>query len=146
MTWLAVRALRARNRVLSSVGLVLSSLVALSCILVIGLAFVGFYKINFPSNRATATNVRVAGTLEQVARGARFAEVCGVCHSPNGKPPLIGHDFWEGGQPPQTLFAANLTSAGEIRGLVGRRNHPRDSRRCAQGRTRARDYAVGGFS
>ena len=114
-TWLALRARRARNRVAKWVGLVLSSLFTLACSLVIGVALVGFYRLNFPPHRPTATDIKVAGTPDQVARGARFGVYCPLCHSPTGKAPLVGQSFSKGGPPVGTLYASNLTPAGEIK-------------------------------
>ena len=114
-TWLAMRARRAKNGVLKWVGLVLSSLLTLACSLVIGVALVGFYRINFPRHRLTVTDIKVAGTPDQVARGAKFGVFCPLCHSPDGKAPLVGQDFSKGGPPVGTLYGANLTPAGEIK-------------------------------
>jgi mono/diheme cytochrome c family protein len=114
-TWLARRARRADNRVVKWVGLLLSSLLALACTLVIGVALVGFYRINFPRHRPAVADIRVAGTPDQVARGARFASFCALCHSPNADVPLVGQNFTRGGPPVGTLYATNLTPAGEIK-------------------------------
>jgi mono/diheme cytochrome c family protein len=114
-TWLATRAWRANHRVVKWVGLALSSLLALACVLVIGVALVGFYKINFPRHRPTVADMKVAGTPDQVARGAKFGAFCALCHSPNAEVPLVGRNFSEGGPPVGTLYAANLTPAGEIK-------------------------------
>ena len=114
-TWLAMRAGRANNRGVKWIGLSLSSLLALACTLMISVALVGFYKLNFPPHRPTVTDVRVAGTPEQVARGARFGAFCALCHSPNDKPPLVGRNLFEGGATFGTMYAANLTPAGEIK-------------------------------
>jgi mono/diheme cytochrome c family protein len=112
--WLALRARRARNRVLKWAGLVVATLFALACIGAVGVTLVGFYRINFPPNRRASTDLRVAGTPDQVARGARFAEYCALCHSPDGRTPLVGSNFARGGPPMGTLWASNLTPAGEI--------------------------------
>lgn len=114
-TWLAMRARRANHRLVKWVGLVLSSLLTLACTLVLGVALVGFYKINFPLHRPALTDVRVAGTPDQIARGARFGVFCALCHSPNANVPLVGENFSQGGPPVGTLYAANLTPAGEIK-------------------------------
>ena len=114
-TWLALRARRARNRVVKWVGLVLSSLLAAACALVVAVALVGFYKINFPPHRPAVADIKVAGTPDQVARGEKFAAFCALCHSPNADVPLVGQNFGKGGPPIGTLYAANLTSAGEIK-------------------------------
>ena len=114
-TWLATRARRANRRLVKWVGLVLSSVLTLACTLAIGLALVGFYKINFPPHRPAVTELRVAGTPDQVARGARFGAFCALCHSPNANVPLVGADFTRGGPPIGTMYATNLTPAGEIK-------------------------------
>src|SRR6476659_5602951 len=114
--WLTRRSWRARNRIVKWVGVVPSGLFALIFSLAICLVLVGFYKINFPPSRPPVTEIKVASTPDQLARGARFGGLCAGCHSPNGKPPLVGVNFFEGGGPPfGTLYAANLTPAGEIR-------------------------------
>ncbi len=114
-TWVATRARRDNRRLVKWVGLVLSSVITLACTLAIGVALVGFYKINFPPHRPAVTELRVAGTPDQVARGARFGAFCALCHSPNANVPLVGADFTRGGPPVGTMFATNLTPAGEIK-------------------------------
>ena len=71
--WLALRARRARHRVVKCVGLVLSSLIALVGSLATGVALVGFYRLNDPPSLPKVTDIKVAGTPDQVARGARFS-------------------------------------------------------------------------
>jgi mono/diheme cytochrome c family protein len=112
-TWVALRARRAQNRVVKWTGLILSTLVTLACTAAVGIALAGFYRINFPPYRR-ATDIRVAGTPDQIARGARFGAFCAGCHSPDGKPPLIGNNFATDGPPMGVLWASNLTRAGEI--------------------------------
>ncbi len=113
-TWLALRARRARKRVVKWVGLGLSSLIALAGIVAVGVALRGFYRVNFPPYRGIVPDIHVAGTPDQVARGARFGAFCAGCHSTGGKPPLVGQNFTAGGPPFGTLWAPNLTPAGEI--------------------------------
>lgn len=111
--WLAARAWRAERAALKWVGLVLSGLLAVCFALALGVALVGFYKLNVAPYRNTVAAVAVAGTPEQVARGARFAGICAGCHSAKEKPPLAGRIFTiDGGG---VLAAANLTPAGEIK-------------------------------
>ena len=114
-TWLAIRARRATNRILKWVGLVFSSILTVLCTVVLAVVLVGFYKFNFPPSRPPVIEVQLARTPDQVARGARFAAYCPFCHSPTGKVPLIGQNFSEGGPPIGTLYASNLTPAGEIK-------------------------------
>jgi mono/diheme cytochrome c family protein len=113
-TWLALRARRAQNQVGKWVGLILSSLLATIATLAFGIALVGFYRINFPPHSPAVMDLKVAGTPEQVARGARFGALCAACHSPDGNVPLVGQDFFKEGAPFGTLYAPNLTPAGEI--------------------------------
>jgi mono/diheme cytochrome c family protein len=113
-TWLALRARHAQNRVVKWAGLILSGVVTLACTVALGVTLVGFYRINFPPYRRTVTDIRVVGTPDQVARGARFGVYCAGCHSPDGKAPLVGSNFSLGGPPFGTLWAPNLTRAGEI--------------------------------
>jgi mono/diheme cytochrome c family protein len=113
-TWLALRARQAHNRVVKWAGLVVSSVVALACAAALAVTLVGFYRINFPPYKRAVTDIRVAGTPDQVARGARFGAFCAGCHSPDGKAPLVGSNFATGGPPLGTLWASNLTRAGEI--------------------------------
>ena len=39
------------------------------------IAIVGFYLINFPPNRLTVADIKVAGNQTRCARGARFGAV-----------------------------------------------------------------------
>ena len=114
-TWRAMRVRRANNRLVKWVGLVLSSLLAVAATLAIAVVLVGFYRLNFPPHRPTVTALRVAGTPDQVVWGARFGAACAGCHAPNGKVPLVGQNFLQGGPPAGTMYAANLTPAGEIK-------------------------------
>ena len=98
-TWLATRAKRAQNRVAKWVGLVLSSLLATIATLAVGVALIGFGKLNFPPHQPAVTDLKVAGSPEQVARGARFGELCAASHSPDGNVPLAGQDFFKEGPP-----------------------------------------------
>jgi mono/diheme cytochrome c family protein len=113
--WLVIRARRAGNRLVNWVGVGLGSLLTVVSALAVGVALIGFYKINFPPRRPAVADIRVAGTPDQVARGARLALVCAGCHSPNGQLPLIGQNFMQDGPPAGTMYAANLTPAGEIK-------------------------------
>jgi mono/diheme cytochrome c family protein len=112
--WLARRSRRAEPPVVKWTGVVLSSLVALIGSVAVVLTVIGFYRINVPSTRGAVPQIKVAGTPEQIARGARFGTFCGQCHSPNGQPPFVGSNFAAEGPPVGTLWAPNLTPAGEI--------------------------------
>jgi len=112
--WLAVKATRAPNRIVKWAGGILAGLVAVTAIVALGVTLVGFYRINYPPNRRPASDTKVAGTAEQVARGARFGSWCAGCHGLEGKLPLVGMNFAAEGPPFGTLWTSNLTPAGEI--------------------------------
>lgn len=114
-TWLAVKAWRAGHRAVKWIGLVLTGLVTSVSTLAFGAALIGFYRISFPLRQPAAASLKVAGTPDQVARGARFGHLCAGCHSPDSKPPLVGQNFFTEGPPFGTLYAPNLTPAGEIK-------------------------------
>jgi mono/diheme cytochrome c family protein len=80
----------------------------------LAVTLIGFYRINFPPYQRADPDIKVAGSPEQIARGARFGAFCAQCHSPDGKLPLVGRNFGEDGPPFGTLWAPNLTRAGEI--------------------------------
>jgi cytochrome c553 len=116
--WLAKRAWGSKRKILKWVGIVLASLMTLILAVVTVVAAIGVYKTSAPQGNAVAA-ITVAGTTDQIARGAKFAALCAGCHSTTGKPPLDGSkdDFLSGpGAPPVgTLYAPNLTPAGEIK-------------------------------
>jgi mono/diheme cytochrome c family protein len=111
--WLATRARRAKLLLLKWGGMVVSGLLTLLLTAAFLVASVGFYRLTAPPQKYSVPEVKVAATPEQVARGERFAVMCPLCHSPDGKPPLVGQDFGKG-SPIGTLYAPNLTPAGEI--------------------------------
>lgn len=112
--WLATRAKSANHPMLKWGGLLVSGLLTFVFAGAVLVAGVGFYRLNFPPHRYPVTDVTVARTTEQVARGERFAVLCPLCHSPNGKAPLVGQSFGKDGPPVGTIYASNLTPAGEI--------------------------------
>jgi len=114
-TWLAFRARRAKRTLVKWGGLGLAGLLAAACSVALVVALAGFYKLSHTPYHYTVSEIKVAGTPEQLARGAKFLSVCASCHSPSGKPPLVGQNFSEGGPPIGTLYAPNLTPAGEIK-------------------------------
>ncbi len=114
--WLALRARRATHAPVKWGGLALSGLLAVVCSAALVVALVGFYKLSYPPYRYPVSDLKVAGTPEQLARGTKFIVFCAACHGPAGNPPLAGQDFSKGGPPIGTLYAPNLTPAGEING------------------------------
>jgi mono/diheme cytochrome c family protein len=114
--WLAMRARRAQNRIAKWAGLGLAGL--LSVVFTVGLvvALVGFYRLNLPPYRYPVAAAKVTGTPEQLARGERLSRLyCPACHSPTGKPPLVGQGPSKEGPPVGTLYMPNLTPAGELK-------------------------------
>lgn len=120
--WLVTRAWRIKNGLLKWAGTVVTGLLTLVCVLVLGLALYGYYRLYAPRGNPVV-DVKVAGTPEQVKRGEQIASICAGCHGQQaGKPPLTGRNFMEaepgsaGGPPPVgTFYSANLTPAGEIK-------------------------------
>jgi len=116
--WLAKRAWGSKHKVLKWPALVLSGLLTLACVLLFVVALIGTIRLYAPASNPVAS-VKVAGSADQIARGARFATYCAGCHSTAGKPPLDGgkDDFISGeGTPPVgSVYAPNLTPAGEIK-------------------------------
>jgi len=111
--WLFTRARRAKLQLLKWGGMVVSGLLTLLLTAAFLVASVGFYRLTVPPQKYPVPEVKLAVSPEQIARGERFAVMCPLCHSPDGKPPLVGQDFGKGG-PIGTLYAPNLTPAGEI--------------------------------
>ncbi len=114
--FLVTRAWKAMNAFLKWGGSVIGGLFTLIPTLLLVLALMGFYKLN-QGHSNPVMDVKVAGTPEQLARGEQLAHICSGCHSPNDSLPLSGNNFLAGnGLPPiGTLYAPNLTPAGEIK-------------------------------
>lgn len=114
--WLASRSTRVRAPVLKWLALAPSLLLAsLGVVLFVG-ALIGYWQLNRPGQRPPLSRAGVEITPVRVARGQQLSAVCGECHSTRLAGPLLGHDFFEGGGPPVgTIYAPNLTPAGEIR-------------------------------
>lgn len=116
--YLAKRAWGSKHKVLKWPGLVLAGLLTLLFVLVFVVALLGTIKLYAPASNPVA-DIKVAGTPDQIALGARYAGLCAGCHSTTGKVPLDGskQDFLAGpGAPPVgSLFAPNLTPAGEVK-------------------------------
>lgn len=115
--WLTKRAWGSTHKVLKWLALVLAGLLTLIFALVFVVGLIGTIKLYAPASNPVA-NVKVAGTPEQSARGAKFATLCAGCHSTAGKPPLDGgkDNFISSGAPPiGSIYAPNLTPAGETK-------------------------------
>jgi mono/diheme cytochrome c family protein len=78
-------------------------------------ALIGFKMINYPGSHPLGSNQKIVATPARLARGKQIGAICGECHSARLDGPLAGRNFFEDGGPPiGTLYAPNLTPAGEI--------------------------------
>lgn len=114
-TFLTVRAWRAKNHWLRWIGGILSGLLTLIPLAVLVLALIGYGKLNARYNNPVS-DLQVARTPVQVARGQQLANICVSCHTPGNQLPLSGSNFAaKFGMPPiGTLYAPNLTPSGDI--------------------------------
>jgi cytochrome c553 len=114
--FMTTRAWKLKNSFLKWVGAIISGLLTLIMMALLILALIGFSKLNERHDNPI-TNLQVAGTAAQIARGAKLAQICTSCHTANGQLPLSGTNFVaKFGLPPLgTLYAPNLTPAGNIK-------------------------------
>ncbi len=113
--FMTFRAWKAKNRWLKWVGGLLAGLLTILPLALFVLALVGYNKLNARFNNPVS-NVQVARTPAQVARGQQLANICVSCHTPGNQLPLSGSNFAaKFGMPPLgTLYAPNLTPSGDI--------------------------------
>lgn len=113
--FLTTRAWKLKNAMLKWGGVVITGLLTLIPTALLVLALRGFYLLN-QQHANPVTDVQVAGTPAQVARGEQLAQVCVNCHTSNGQLPLSGTNFAaKFDMPPLgTLYAPNLTPGGNI--------------------------------
>jgi len=115
--FLAYRAWGSRNAILKWAGVILTGLLTLIFALALILAVVGTMKLNQNYNTDhPVVEVKVASSPDKVAWGEKYAVFCAGCHSSNQALPLTGSNFGEELPfPIGTLYAPNLTPAGEIK-------------------------------
>lgn len=116
--FLATRAWRNRRGWIKWPGVVLSALLGLVLVLIAGVALKGYAQLNFAPYQYTVSDVQVAGTPEQIARGERLAYGCSDCHATTmSQLPLDGSagNLLAGGPPVGTLYAPNLTPGGDMK-------------------------------
>ncbi len=121
--FLLTRALRARNGVLKWVGTILFGLFSLVFLAVLVLAGIGTYKFSVPAyTYPPVSDVKVAGTPEQIEKGRRFAMLCADCHASQGGGSEVldgGPDFLAGPDAPPfpmgVVHPSNLTKGGEMK-------------------------------
>lgn len=102
------RAWRARRAWVRWSGTILAGLLVVAGVVAVVMASIGFYRLNarYPNR---ASDIKVAGTPDQIARGQKLAWTCMGCHSTTGEAPPTGRPFIEGGPMFATLYAPNLT-------------------------------------
>ena len=114
--FLSFRAWKAKEPLAAggSVGL-LSGLLTLLPLALLVLALIGYGKLNARFNNPVS-DLQVARTPAQIARGQQLANICVSCHTPGNQLPLSGTNFAaKFGMPPMgTLYAPNLTPSGNI--------------------------------
>ena len=115
--WLAARAGRVRRGWLRWPARLLAGLLGLLLLLVSGVAGYGLYQLNVPPYSYSLSNLKAAGTPEQLARGEHLAHICVDCHSSTGSLPLDGSkdNLFAGSLPLGTLYAPNLTPGGSLK-------------------------------
>lgn len=115
--WLVTRAWRAKRWFVKWPGVVLSGLLTLILALVSILAASGLYQFYAPRG-SPVTELKVAGTPDQIARGQHLANsLCVGCHTTNGELPLSGgRDVGADLPVPLGSFVSiNLTPAGPLK-------------------------------
>ncbi len=106
-----------KNAFLKWGGVVVCGLLTLIPIVLLVFGLIGFAKLN-DQHANPVTDIKVAKTSAQIARGEQLAHICVNCHTTNNQLPLSGTDFAvKFGMPPMgTLYAPNLTPGGDIDG------------------------------
>lgn len=114
--WLSSRAWRAKKAWIKWPGGILSGLLGLLFIAVTAVVLLGYYKLNTAPAVYTVSDVKVAMTQDQIARGERLAHICLDCHSSTDQYPLDGGkgDMLAGGPPIGSIYAPNLTPGGPL--------------------------------
>jgi cytochrome c553 len=106
---LAIRAIRADAIPLRLAGLLIWGLFSFISGFILIMGLLGFQKANVQYNNPVS-NITVAGTPDQIARGQKLATLCTACHAPDDEFPLIGQNFFTVGGPPIGIFyGPNLT-------------------------------------
>jgi mono/diheme cytochrome c family protein len=114
--WLTVRAWRSKRPLLHWPGVILGGILTLLMGLVVVVTAMGMLKLYVPRSFPVA-DIIVEKTPERIARGQYLASIiCVDCHTTNQELPLSGGKNLTDttGMPLGTIYAANLTPAGEI--------------------------------
>lgn len=108
-TWLALRLWRARHALVKWLGGGVVSLLALACLLLVGAASAGYWRLNRNHDNPVRPTM-VEATPERLQRGERFQPYCSGCHAEEPGAPLTGQDFLGEDAPPiGEFYAPNLT-------------------------------------
>jgi mono/diheme cytochrome c family protein len=115
--WLSTRAWRAKKAWIKWPGGLLSGLLSLLFFAVTAVVLLGYYKLNTVPAAYNVSDVKVAMTQDQIARGERLSHICLDCHTSTGKYPLDGgkEDMLAGGPPFGSIYAPNLTPGGPMK-------------------------------
>jgi cytochrome c553 len=110
------RAWKIKRPWLKWIGALLSGLLTSIAAILLVLALIGFYKLNQRFNNPVS-EIQVARTSTQIARGEKLANICVSCHTPGNQLPLSGSNFAAKFEFPPfgTLYAPNLTPSGDIK-------------------------------
>jgi cytochrome c553 len=113
--FLSTRVWKTKNIILKWGGLAVTGLLTFIPLALLVLALRGFYLLNERHDNPV-TDIRVAGTPAQIARGQQLAHTCASCHAPGDQLPLAGSNFAvKFDLPPLgTFYAPNLTPGGDI--------------------------------
>jgi mono/diheme cytochrome c family protein len=110
--WSSLRAWRAKNRFMKWGGTSLAALLSAAATLLSGVVLVGLYELH--ARRAPVSDLKVAGTPEQIERGRAISDgFCSACHSKTGTLTgglNIGDDF---PVPVGSFVSSNLTRIGQ---------------------------------
>ena len=112
---LTLRVRSVSNRLVRQLGPLVFALGALGCVAALAIALFGYYKLEARQDHAVAS-VKVAGSMEQIARGMKLANLCITCHSSAARLPLDGNTRNVISNPPiGRLQSPNLTPAGPLK-------------------------------
>lgn len=113
--FLTTRAWRLKKAFLKWPASILAGLLTLIFTVVLVLGLVGFARLNQKHDNPLS-NIQVAGTPAQIARGKQLANICASCHTPQNQLPLSGSNFRAkfSFPPVGTFYAPNLTPSGNI--------------------------------
>lgn len=115
---LAIRTSRAKNPLGRWIGVIITGLLTILCVVIGGVTLRGIYWLAGPRGNPVSA-VKVASTPAQLAAGQRLAHLCTGCHAGNDNLPLSGGTRnmigGPGGSGLGTLYAPNLTPGGPLK-------------------------------